>query len=93
MQLAATAASRMSFEELREDLTNFGLDVNDIFDRKAMEELLVDLILSDTTREALGMDPSTADERAAEKDTQAQMVTISDSVEKGLKPRTAKRNG
>jgi hypothetical protein len=92
MQLAATAASRMSFEELREDLTNFGLDVNDIFDRKAMEELLVDLILSDTTREALGMDPSTADERAAEKDTQAQMVTISDSVEKGLKPRTAKRN-
>ena len=91
MALAAVAASRMSFEELREDLTSFGLDVNDMFDRKEMETLIVNLMLSDTTREALGMEASEADERAAERDTQAQMVTISDSTEKGLISRPPQR--
>ena len=46
MKLAAVAASRMSFEELREDLTNFGMDVNDCFDREEMEKMIVDLMVS-----------------------------------------------
>ena len=62
-----------------------------MFDRKEMETLIVNLMLSDTTREALGMEASEADERAAERDTQAQMVTISDSTEKGLISRPPQR--
>jgi hypothetical protein len=63
------------------------LDVEDLFDREAMNAELVDLLLSDTTREALGMKPRKPDEAAAERDAFAKTTTIKDSTEKGLKPR------
>lgn len=86
------AAARMSFQEVRDDLTSFGLDVEDLFDRAAMNEILVDLLLSDTTRLALGMDMSQRpDEAAADRDAQAQTVTIQDSTQKSLIPRPRKK--
>jgi hypothetical protein len=86
-RLLEKSASRMTFQEVREDLTAFGLDVEDLFDREAMNAELVDLLLSDTTREALGMKPRKPDEAAAERDAFAKTTTIKDSTEKGLKPR------
>ena len=50
-----------------------------------MNAELVDLLLSDTTRESLGMAPRRPDEAAAERDSQAQVATIKDSTSKGLK--------
>jgi len=87
-KLIITAAGRMTFQEVRDDLTAFGLDAEEMFDRADMNATLVDLMLSDATREALGLDtshrPSEAD---ADRDSQAQMVTIKDSVSKGLHER------
>jgi hypothetical protein len=82
----------MSFQEVRDDLTSFGLDVEDLFDRAAMNAILVDLLLSDATRLALGMDMSQRpDEAAADRDAQAQTVTIQDSTQKSLIPRPRKK--
>mmetsp|Transcript_23768 Transcript_23768/g.53645 ORF Transcript_23768/g.53645 Transcript_23768/m.53645 type:complete len:406 (-) Transcript_23768:222-1439(-) len=83
-RLLFQAVERMTFQEVRDDLTSFGLIVEDIFDREAMNAELVDLMLSDATREALGLEVRRADERAAEEDAFAQKATIKDSTEKGL---------
>lgn len=78
--------------QVKDDLTAFGVDAEDMFDREAMNAMLVDLMLSDTTRDALGLDNShRPDEAAAERDSQAQMVTIKDSVGKGLHERARRK--
>jgi hypothetical protein len=82
----------MSFQEVRDDLTSFGLDVEELFDRAAMNSMLVDLLLSDTTRASLGLDLSQRpDEAAAERDSMARTVTIQDSTQKSLIPRPRKK--
>ena len=90
-KLIELAAARMSFQEVRDDLTAFGIDAEEMFDRGAMNAELVDLLLSDTTRDALGLAPRRPDERAAERDSQAQMVTVSDSTLKGLPARARRK--
>jgi hypothetical protein len=90
-RLIEKSAARMSFQEVRDDLTAFGLDVEEWFDREAMNAELVDLLLSDTTREALGLPPRRPDEAAAERDAFAKTTTIKDSTEKGLKARPRRK--
>jgi len=90
-RLLQQSTQRMTFQEVRDDLTAFGLDVEDIFDRELMNAELVDLMLSDSTRASLALPERKADERAAAADAKATTVTIKDSTDKGLLARKPRR--